>query len=108
MIREFKALSIEQITEISELLNTEKESLIMIRLSEFPSICESAVSDLAPHVIVFYLLDLAKEFHSYYNDTKINVDDLLQRNARLFLVISLIIIFRKCLNYLGISQPRKM
>ena len=108
LIREFKALSIDQITEISELLNTEKESLIMIRLSDFPSICESAVSDLAPHVIVFYLLDLAKEFHSYYNDTKINVDNLLQRNARLFLVISLIIIFRKCLNYLGISQPRKM
>ena len=80
----------------------------MIRLSEFPSICENAVSDLAPHVIIFYLLDLAKDFHSYYNETKINVEDLIQRRARLFLVISSIIVFRKCLYYLGISQPRKM
>jgi arginyl-tRNA synthetase len=35
-------------------------------------------AELAPHLIAFYLKDLAAEFHSYYNAERMLVDDTLR------------------------------
>jgi arginyl-tRNA synthetase len=40
---------------------------------------------LAPHLIAFYLRDLAAEFHSYYNAERILVDDPALKEARVAL-----------------------
>ena len=69
---------------------------------------ETAVTELAPHVITFYLKDLASDFHSYYNDTKINVEDETLKKARLLLVFATSMIIKKSLSLLGISSPPKM
>jgi hypothetical protein len=44
-------------------------------LGEFPEVVETAAAELAPHLIAFYLKDLAAEFHSYYNAERMLVDD---------------------------------
>ena len=56
-------------------LASEQELRLLARLMEYPEAVESAARDLAPHVIAFYLRELAAEFHSYYNSTRILVDE---------------------------------
>ncbi len=89
-------------------LNSEKESNLCMILAEYPVIIKSAVNDLAPHIIVFYLRNLASDFHSFYNAEKILVSDENIKNARLLLVLAVSIMIKKNLTLLGISSPRKM
>ena len=58
--------------------------------------------------MVYYLKDLAGEFHAYYNAHKFIVaeDDL--RNARLMLVLATRQVMRNGLRLLGVSAPEEM
>jgi arginyl-tRNA synthetase len=51
------------------------ELALAARLGEFPETVETAAGELAPHLIAFYLKELAAEFHSYYNAERMLVDD---------------------------------
>jgi cell division septation protein DedD len=52
---------------------------------EFPEVIEGAARELAPHLIAFYLKDLAGEFHSWYNAERMLVDDVALKDARVAL-----------------------
>jgi arginyl-tRNA synthetase len=84
------------------------EVLCLQKLLEFPEIIEAAARDLAPHLVAFYLRDLAAVFHSYYNSTPILTDDESLRMARLALVASVRQVIRNGLALLGVSAPDKM
>ena len=84
------------------------EVLCLQKLLEFPEIIEAAARDLAPHLVAFYLRDLAAVFHSYYNSTLILTDDESLRMARLALVASVRQVLRNGLALLGVSAPDKM
>jgi len=84
------------------------EVLCLQKLLEFPEIIEAAARDLAPHLVAFYLRDLAAVFHSYYNSTPILTDDESLRMARLALVASVRQVLRNGLALLGVSAPDKM
>ena len=84
------------------------EVLCLQKLLEFPEIIEAAARDLAPHLVAFYLRDLAAVFHSYYNSTPILTDDESLRMARLALVASVRQVLRNGLALLGVSSPDKM
>ena len=79
-----------------------------MKLAEFPAAFETAVTELAPHVITFYMKDLSSDFHSYYNETKINVEDETLKKVRLLLVLATSMVLHKSLSLLGISSPQKM
>src|SRR5258708_28007146 len=79
-----------------------------IRIAE---VVESAVESLEPHRIPFYLLELAGEFHRYYNKPAnhiINVDDPKLSQARLFLAQVLRDTIAGGLELLGVSAPDRM
>ena len=78
------------------------------RLGEFPEVLENAAAELAPHQIVFYLRELAGEFHSYYNAERILVPEAPLRSARLALCLAVRQVLRNGLSLLGVSQPEKM
>ena len=61
------------------------EDALLRRLADLPAEFALAARDLAPHLVIFYLKDLAAEFHSYYNAERFLVDDPVAR-ARLALV----------------------
>jgi arginyl-tRNA synthetase len=84
------------------------ELLCLQKLLEFPEVVEAAARDLAPHIVAFYLRDLAAVFHSYYNSTQILIEDLAVREARLSLVASVRQVLRNGLALLGVSAPDKM
>jgi len=77
-------------------------------LGEYTEILENAAAELAPHQIVFYLRELAGEFHSYYNAERILVAETPLRWARLALCLAVRQVLRNGLSLLGVSQPEKM
>jgi arginyl-tRNA synthetase len=90
------------------LLSSEQELQVMRVLMDYPAVIEDAARDLAPHLIAFYLKDLAAAFHSYYNSTHFLVEDARTRAARLALVLALRTILASGLKLLGVGAPTKM
>ena len=46
-------------------------SNLIHEISKYPNILEKTCSNLAPHLLIFYLKDLSSVFHNFYNDNKI-------------------------------------
>jgi arginyl-tRNA synthetase len=90
------------------LLTSDYETVLLQRLIDFPQVIESAAQDLTPHVIAFYLKDLAADFHSYYNASRFLVDDEALKLARLALIAAAAQVIRNGLALLGVSAPEKM
>lgn len=89
-------------------LTTDAELALLHGLAEYPEIVASASRELAPHLLAFYLKDLAGLFHSYYNGTRFLVDDAATRNARLALAAAVRVVLANGLLLLGVSAPEKM
>ena len=85
-----------------------RELALLQRLGEYPELLENATAELAPHQLVFFLRELAGEFHSYYNAERILVPEAPVRLARLALCHATRQLLRNGLSLLGVSQPEKM
>jgi arginyl-tRNA synthetase len=92
----------------TSVLVTEHERALLNRLMTYPEAVENAARDLAPHMIAFYLRELAAEFHSYYNATRILVGDADLMHARLALITAVRHVLRNGLTLLGVSAPERM
>ena len=86
----------------------EEELALIRRLAQFPEIVEGAALELEPHRVVFFLMELAGEFHRYYNRTRILGDDRDLAAARLMLAANVQKTIRAGLAILGISAPDSM
>ncbi len=89
-------------------LEEAQEMLLLRRLMEYPEIVEIAARELAPHIVAFYLKDLAGIFHSYYNATHFLAPDPALKLARLALVAATGQVLRNGLGLLGVTAPEKM
>jgi len=89
-------------------LTSVHELALLQRLNEYAEIVEGAARELSPHLIAFYLKELAAEFHSYYNATRFLVSEPHVRNARLALVTAVRQVLRNGLHLVGVSCPEKM
>ena len=90
------------------LLSNPRELAIASKLTEFRDLIDSAARELAPHLIAFYLKDLAGEFHGWYNAERMLVDDAALRDARVALAIAVRQTIRNGLTILGVSCPESM
>lgn len=85
------------------------EELELIRETiQFNDVLEDSVRELEPHRLVFYLLDLAGEFHRYYNRHRVISDDRELARARLLLIENVQKTVRRGLEILGVEAPLKM
>ena len=85
------------------------EELELIRqMVQFNDVLEDSVRELEPHRMVFYLLELAGEFHRYYNRFRVISDDRGLSHARLYLVQNVQKTIRRGLEILGVQAPMKM
>jgi arginyl-tRNA synthetase len=89
-------------------LTSPYEQAVLRRLADFPEEVSFAARELAPHLITFYLKQLAADFHSYYNAERFLVDDERIRRARLLLSAVTGQVLRNGLAVLGLSAPEKM
>jgi len=71
-------------------------------------IIKSAGDNLQPHLIVYYLRDMAQSFHQFYNNVNIlNAEELEQNNIlRALMIVKSVI--ASCLELLGIEPLDKM
>ncbi len=85
------------------------EELELIRkMIQFNDVLEDSVRELEPHRMVFYLLDLAGEFHRYYNRHRVISGDAELTQARLLLIKNIQKTVRRGLEILGIEAPVRM
>jgi arginyl-tRNA synthetase len=91
-----------------ERLTLAEEMKLIQKVIEFDEILQESVKELEPHRLVFYLLELAGEFHRYYNRHRVLTDDVDLTNARLALAQIIQKTIRRGLNISGIEAPLKM
>jgi len=104
-----KTISAENV-DLSLLVEPEEIQLLK-RISSFPATIETAALDLAPHRAIFFLMELAADWHSYYNKHKVIDPDHVEQavtDARLCLVTALRLVFKNGLEMLGLTAPIKM
>ena len=84
------------------------ELSLLKKLIDYPEIIEAAVRELSPHLVAFYLRELAGEFHSYYNSTRFLIPENSVRLARLALIAAVRQVLSNGLKLLGVNAPVKM
>ena len=90
-------------------IETQKEISLSKKLLEFPDVIEQISEELEPHHITKYTLDLASEFHSYYQSEKIiDEDNLSSTISKLILCKAIQETLKKSLEIMMISAPDKM
>jgi len=90
------------------LLNSDHEHDLMRTIASYPEILVTAARTRSPHVVANFLREIAQNFHSYYNESQVAVDDENLRNARLNLSKATRIIIANGLKLLGASAPSSM
>ena len=90
------------------LLVSPHEVAVMKQLVEYPDTVALAARSLSPHLIAYYLQDLAGDFHSWYNADKFLVEDAALKLARLALASAIRQAILNGLSLLGVSAPEKM
>ena len=91
-----------------ERLELPEELELIRKMIQFNDVLEESVRELEPHRMVFYLLDLAGEFHRYYNRQRVISEDIGLTRARLLLIANIQKTVRRGLEILGVSAPMKM
>ncbi|MBR6000680.1 MAG: arginine--tRNA ligase, partial [Oxalobacter sp.] len=84
------------------------ETSLLTKLAEYPDLISRATDELSPHLVAFYLRELAGELHGYYNAERFLVDDEKTKLARLALLKAVRQVLRNGLTLLGVSCPEKM
>jgi len=89
-------------------LTSPYEAALLRALSDFPELLADAARDFAPHLVTFYLSDLAAKLHTYYNAEHFLVEDEKLKLARLALITATRQVLRNGLAVVGVSAPEKM
>jgi len=91
-----------------KLLAMDEELALVKQLARFPETVVGAALNYEPHRVVFFLQDLATQFHSYYNRQRVLIDDPATSQARLYLINCVRIVLANALQILGVSAPEQM
>jgi len=89
-------------------LETPEELRLIKWLESLPETVDDAAQEFEPHKIVYYLTELAGQFHSYYNKSKVVTEDTSLSIARLYLLARTRQVIQNALTLLGVSAPEKM
>ena len=111
MLRKAEEMGIREIAAddqaVARLGELEEIDLIKI-MARYPEAVRMAATQMEPHRITFYLMDLAAGFHTYYNRHKVLGDDPMLSIGRLYLVCAVKKIIQNGLALLGVSAPETM
>ncbi len=106
-----KGLTWEHNSAMLSRLDTDgREQALLLKLSRYPEVIETAAQAYEPHQLTYYLLDLAQNFHTFYDNKqhKVLIEDQELRNARLSLIAAVQQVLRNGLTIIGVSAPEVM
>ncbi len=81
---------------------------LILKLEEFKSMIETSAKSRQVYTICRYVQELASEFHSFYNSTRVITDDLELTKSRLALVYAFKQVLANALGILAVSAPERM
>ena len=81
---------------------------LILKLEEFKSLIVSSAQTRQVYTICRYVQELASEFHSFYNSTRVITDDIELTKARLSLVWAFKTVLSNALTILAVSAPERM
>jgi arginyl-tRNA synthetase len=86
-----------------------KEELDLIKnILKFPEVLEDAARNFEPYLITYYLINLAHDFHYFYQKHRVVSNDRELTQARLYLIERTAAVLKSGLDLLGVSCPDKM
>lgn len=87
----------------------EKESTLIQKVADFPSVVKEAGKSYSPALIANYCYDLAKEYNQFYHDYSIlKEEDENKRNLRLILSAVVARTLKTGVSLLGMEMPERM
>ena len=87
----------------------ESEKSLMLEISKFNAMMETAYEEIAPHRICAYIYDLANAFNRFYHETKILTEEDKEKQAGWIALLTLTRdILETCIDLLGFSAPERM
>jgi len=89
-------------------LTEDHEQTLLTMLTRYPEVLESAALNHTPHTLAQYLIDLARDFHTYYNAHHFIIDDIELSQARLTLITAIQQVIFNGLAVIGVSAPESM
>ena len=90
-----------------EKMNDIDSQKIINQLYNFNNILKSVTEKEEPSILARYLIDLAQNFSSFYNNCHIITEDKELQNARLYITYMVKTVLEKGLNLLGIQVQEK-
>ena len=90
------------------LLTEDHEQALFTMLSRYPEVVELAAITHTPHLLAHFLMDLARDFHTYYNAHQFMTDDINLSQARLTLITAVRQVIANGLGLMGVSAPQSM
>ncbi|WP_432738746.1 arginine--tRNA ligase [Maridesulfovibrio sp. FT414] len=91
-----------------ESLTNDEELDLMKLMDQFADVAENAGKNMSPHIISYYLRDLASALHRFYSMHHILSAEGEVVGARLLLLKSVALTLANGLNLLGVSAPDRM
>jgi len=81
---------------------------LILKLEEFKYLIVTSARDRQVYTICRYVQDLAGEFHSFYNSTRVITDDIELTKARLSLIYAFKTVLGNALKIIAVSAPERM
>lgn len=81
---------------------------LILKLEEFKQLIKTSAQTRQVYTICRYVQELAAEFHSFYNSTRVITDDIDLTKSRLSLVWAFKTVLANALNILAVSAPERM
>ena len=83
-------------------------SNLIHEISKYPNVLEKTCNNLSPHLLIFYLKDLASAFHNFYNDNKILDKSESEKLTILAVTHTVKEVIADSLNLLGVKALKEM
>jgi arginyl-tRNA synthetase len=91
-----------------ERLKEDGELNLIRKMMEFPELLDEVSRNYEVHRLARYSMELAREFHNFYEKYRVITEDKNLKSARLGLVTATKIVLANALNLMGIKAPNKM
>lgn len=109
ILNKYHGLGKDDSGAVIEAAHSKSEKDLMLELSKFNAVMESAFEETAPHKICSYIYDLANAFNSFYHGTKImsEENEAVQKSYIRLLELTKSVL-ETCIDVLGFSAPERM
>ncbi|MBI2064219.1 MAG: arginine--tRNA ligase [Candidatus Yanofskybacteria bacterium] len=98
-----------KVDEVDLNLLKEEEELRLLRdITKFPDLMEEVAESYHVHHLAQYTLDLASDFHKFYEKHRVIIEDESLQSVRLLLSEAVRKVLAVCLGLMGLATPERM